>query len=453
MKPQRYRRHLLSGLFVLVVATVYVAQAAPTSDFPTSRTPVAWPFAWDSIWNLPIGDSAAYVPAQIRSGDYGLYAEEDILILSSTAPLVDVIAHDADWDPNRKRCDSIVSPTQRLFTGVPVPAAFSTEPDYAGGGETPNHSAAILMPDGLTIRQTQPLHRCGPGGPVVSQSNYPNDNIKTGNGIDGAHGGSAMSSLGGTIRLGELQPNSTIRHALKILLDAAQYGYYRADDPTPGYRWPAQWADAGAETYYNGQEPALEMGALLALKPDFAVDNLRTAPAKIIAHALRDYGGYWVDNAAWNAYLLAVEWSPEGRVLDEFEATWGFPFVSPQPASCTNTAEPACRWSKDMADIFTNLHVVDNNKPQSVGGPGVRRLPCAPPFSDGSGAAPDYCSRSGNQPSTPPPDSTPTVTPVATVTPTRPRSKVRFAAMASLKQQRHVTTTTRSAATAVPTNA
>lgn len=418
MKHQSNRRRLLSLLLISVAATFYGAQAAPVNDFPTSRTPVAWPFAWDSIWNLPIGAGATYVPARIQLGDYGLYAEEDILMLAPNAPLVDVIAHNADWDPGRKRCESIISPTEVLFTGVPVPASFSTEPDHTG--DTPNHSAAILMPDGLTIRQSQPLHRCGVGGPVVSQYNYPDDNIKTGNGIDGAHGGSGMSSMGGVIRLGELVPNRTILHALKLVVDSRQYVYYDANDPTPGYRWPAQWADAGAESAYGGQAPAFEMGALLALKPDFSVDNLRTEPAKIVARTLRDYGGYVVDSAGWNAYYLTVEWSPAGRVLDEFEQTWGFPFIAPQPASCTNGADPACRWSQDMADIFTNLHVVDNNGPQSIGGPGVRRQPCAPPFADGSGAAPEYCSRSGNQPSTPPPDSTPTTTPVATVTPTPP---------------------------------
>lgn len=420
MLPHYHVRYLFVTPFVLAAFLLYSVHAESAADAPTSRTPVAWPFAWDSIWNMPIGAGARYVPARIQPGDYGLYAEEDILILSPGAPLVNIIAHDADWDPARKRCDSVVTPITLVFSGVPIPTAFSTEPDYAGSGETPNHSAAILMPDGLTIRQTQPFHRCGAGGPAVSQYDYPDDNIKTGDGIPGAHGGSALSSMGGVIRLGELQPNSTIRHALKIVLDSRQYVYYDANDETPGYRWPAQWADNGAAAAYGGQEPAFEMGALLALKPDFAVEKLRTAPAQIIAHALRDYGGYVVDSAGWNAYYLAVEWGPAGRVLEEFEATWHFPFISSQPASCPNAEDAVCRWSKDMADIFTNLHVVANNGPQNIGGPGVRRQPCAPPFADNSGAAHEYCIRSGNQPSTPPPDTTPT----ATVTPTPPTAAV-----------------------------
>lgn len=406
MHSYRPGKQLLIGFLLLACFSLPSVQAVSAGDFPMSRTPVAWPFAWDSIWNMPIGDGAIYKPVGIQPGVYGLYAEEDLLILAPDAPLVNVIAHDADWDSSRTRCGSIVSPIEVLMTGVPIPESFNTEPFYTGS--TPNHSAAILMPDGLTIRQTQPLHRCGVGGTVVSQYNYPDDNIKTGDGIDGAHGGSALSSMGGVIRLGELVPNSTIHHALKLVLDSRQYFYYDETDETPGYRWPARWSDAGADVDYGGQDPVFEIGALLALKPDFAVENLRLEPAKIVARALRDYGGYTVDSSGWDAYYLTVEWGPDRRVLDEFEQTWGFPFISPQLASCTDTTDDACLWSKDMADIFTNLHVIDNNGPESIGGPGARRQPCAPPFTDGSGGAPAYCAQSGNQPSTPDPTATPT---------------------------------------------
>jgi hypothetical protein len=45
---------------------------------------------------------------------------------------------------------------------VLVPAGIGVAAD-AG---PPNMSAAILMPDGDTIRQAQPFHVCGPGGTV-----------------------------------------------------------------------------------------------------------------------------------------------------------------------------------------------------------------------------------------------------------------------------------------------
>ena len=51
-----------------------------------------------------------------------------------------------------------------------------------------------------------------------------------------------------------------------------------------------------------------------------------------------------------------------------------------------------CNWVNDMARVFTSLHVVDNNDERSIGGGGILRQPCAPPFDDGSGAPPASCS-------------------------------------------------------------
>ncbi len=372
------------------VNTVCVAERAFGCTMPASRNPVEWPFAWNSIWNTPIGSGANYVPAGIApSPVFGVFADEDILILEPTAPQVDVVAHDADWNPSRPRCTSIVSPTTVLMSGLPVPNGFSTEPTPAG--DTPNNSGAILMPDGRTIRQTQPLHRCGTNGPMVSQYNFPDDDIRTGTGIPGAHGGSAMSSLGGTIRVGELVPGGEIHHALKVVLDSSQYLFYSSTDGTPGFRWPASVADFGAETDYGGTRPALQMGSLLALDPNFAIERLRTEPAKILARAMMNYGGYVVDSSGWNTNYFATEFGPDGRVIDEFASDWGFPFITPTTSNCTNTANPSCRWSKDIADIFSSMVVVTNNGPNTIGGPGTRRRPCAPAFIGGGGAAPATC--------------------------------------------------------------
>ena len=138
---------------------------------------------------------------------------------------------------------------------------------------------------------------------MVSQYRPPDDNIITGDGIRGAHGGSGMSSIGGTIRLGELVPNGIIRHALKVNLYAQKYLAYNEDE-TPGYRWPAIRADGYAnESTYGGPNPALEMGALLALLPNFDVNSLQTEPGRIIATAFINYGGYVVDDTAGMSLL------------------------------------------------------------------------------------------------------------------------------------------------------
>ncbi len=351
----------------------------PSQSFPKSRNPLEWPFTQDSIWNMPVGSGAEYVPAGIGASlSMGMTTDEDVLILEPSAPLKPVVLNDAGWDSSKTRCGSL-KPGQTAFDEqIPVPDGFYTDPGYKG--TTPNMGAAILMPDGETIKQTQPFHVC-PDGTITSQYLKPDTNLKTGRGIEGAHGGSGMSSIGGTVRLGELLPGSVIRHALKVNVYAKKYLYYTAKEATPGYRWPALNADGYAgELAYGGSVAATEMGALLALKPDFDLGALRTEPAKILARAFKNYGAYIVDDTAWDVYSLETEWSPDGRVADEFQKAWGFPFEVNTLSTCTDL-EQACAWAKDMADIFSALYVVDNSSSSTVGGGGTPRQPLAPPFS------------------------------------------------------------------------
>lgn len=347
---------------LLCVSTAY-------SQFPASRVATEWPFAQNSIWNIPIGSAATYVPAGIGApGAWAFTVDEDILVLTPEAPRQDVLKHDAGWS-DQLRCESIIEPKEVLISNVPIPTTFTTDPGY--NGLRPNHSAALLRADGRTLVQTQPFHVCGTGGTAVSQFRPPDDDLYTGDGIRGAHGGSGMSSIGGTLRLGELVPSGVIRHALKINLYAKKYLAFNLDE-TPGYRWPAIRADgyANADTY-GGLVPALEMGALLALHPDFDLEQLQTGPGRILAQALINYGGYVVDDTAWDVFAVATEWSPAGRVIDEFKEVWGYDME-------TNNKEHP--WAQDMALVFTALQVVDNNSQDNIGGGGTPRQPLAPPF-------------------------------------------------------------------------
>ena len=343
------------------------------------REALEWPFAQGSIWNMPIGADAQYVPAGITPpGAHGMTDDEDILILEPDAPTVPVFKHEVGWSSG-DRCGGRTP--EVLLRDAPIPDDFSTDPGYRG--RTPNHGVAILLEDGVSIWQSQPFHRCGEGGPAVSQYVYPNEtyHIRNDDGTRGAHGGSGLSAIGGTIRVGELLPGSTIMHALKVNLYAEKLLYYATDEPDgkAGFRWPAIRSDGYAERVYGGTNPVLQQGSLLALKPDFAVDELHTEPARIIARALRDYGGYVVDDTAWDVYALAVEWGPDGRVLDEFERAWGFPFSTNTKASCNDDGEE-CQWVRDIATIFTSLNVIDNNAPSTIGGGGAPRRPLAPDF-------------------------------------------------------------------------
>ena len=101
---------------------------------------------------------------------------------------------------------------------------------------TSNNAAAILRPDNVTLIDTQPLVRCSTGsGPIMSLApQFPDSNIRLDSGNHGAHGGSGLSAIGGTVRLGELLPAADpIRHSLKLQLWAHNY-YYNI---RPGYFW------------------------------------------------------------------------------------------------------------------------------------------------------------------------------------------------------------------------
>src|SRR2546426_6269645 len=350
-----------------------------SSASATGRNATLWPFSRDSIWNLPIGANAVYVPGNIKKPTAsGMTTDVDVLILTPTAPVTKVWENSDAWS-GRSRCDA----QGGVLFEAPIPTDFVVQGAGSGNpdGTTPNYATAILAADGHTLIQGQPMARCTAGGTATMWwwDHGKEDLFGTGN--SGAHGGSMLSSLGGVIRLGELVPGGAIHHALKVNLLGAD-NYYSGSG---GYRWPATTADGCAPGCYGGSVPALRMGSLLALPPSIDVNamGLETGePAKILAHAFQDYGAYTVDDAAWSVYAVATEYSPSGKVDDEFGAAWNF------------TISPSSRnvpWARDMDRIFGALAVVDNwdssewqvvsasNGTQGVGG-GAPRVPWAPDF-------------------------------------------------------------------------
>lgn len=260
------------------------------------RDPLTWPFAQDSIWNTPIGDQAIYVEAKIRKRERrGMTIDEDIIVLKPNAPLTKVFYSDVGWteDGTGLRCTNFDA--NRLLFELPIPEDFVVSPS-TWDGLRPNSGLACLLPDGETIIQTQPFAKCGGSTATVATSltsSAPRVNIYTGDGIRGAHGGSGLSAIGGTIRVGEMVPGGVIRHALKINL----YGRYNLHHG--GYRWPAVKADSGFDdvdsgNFYGGSNPELVMGSLVALHKQEDLSSLAnnslgivTEPALILARAVR----------------------------------------------------------------------------------------------------------------------------------------------------------------------
>jgi len=335
------------------------------------RDPLLQPFSQRSIWNMPIGKTAKYVHAHIEPAKaYGMTVDEDIIVLTPKEPLIPVFKNYAGWDIKKDRCTK----EGGIIFSAPIPRSFVVNKD-TWDGLTPNSGIAVLMPDGRTIRQSQPFAKCSPGE-GTTQYDF-GDTDLYGDGYYGAHGGSQLSAIGGTLRTHELLPTSgPIRHVLKVNIFGRKNLYY--DETTRGFRWPAKAADGyAAKEYYKDRTmekvSACRMGSLLALPASLSISSLglETEPARILARALQDYGAYVVDDTAWDVYAFITEWSPKKRFQDEFKKNWGFSF---------NEKSLNTPWTRDMRRIFTNLHVVDNNGPLNIGGGGTPRVPLAAPI-------------------------------------------------------------------------
>ena len=200
-----------------------------------------------------------------------------------------------------------------------------------------------------------------------------------GDGITGAQGGSHMSSIGGTIRLGEWETarsEGRFRHALKTVLDSSNYS--NAVGPgcdAPGCRWPAVSSDCGDTACgYTGSNRQVMMGSLLALPPSFDCTRMRTEPGRIICRTVQDYGMYIVDSG-WDPAYLPVEHGPDRQHREtSFQREFGYEMAD------HNASSP---WSLDWRRIVTRAaDVVTNNSATSIGGGGTPRVALAPPFAN-----------------------------------------------------------------------
>ncbi len=277
---------LITGL-ALAQSLPLAHGATPT---PPCRDRFLEPFSADSIWNTAIGDGAHSVPAKIvAAGDSrglpgNFHNDQDfILRVTEADPFTDWI-NQGDWgaddhcavqthsrsgQPCSLEDDQLPKQLDGCVAQVRLPADWTSASDCDGPakpdasncrsapGQANNNAMAVLQPDNVTLLQMQPAYRCGfhpapllarwgnatDGGP----QRFANLTSILGAGAGGAHGGSGLSSIGGSIRLGELLPGApAIAHALK--LELANWWYYGAgplNPPTPDnggrtqYVWPA----------------------------------------------------------------------------------------------------------------------------------------------------------------------------------------------------------------------
>jgi hypothetical protein len=347
--------------------TTPTTPTTPTTSSGT-RDPLKQPFASTSIWNMPIGSGAQYVPANLQS-NFGSGAgmpqiDDEYIIMKPTAPLTKVMYSSAGWS-GANRCNA----TGSELISVPMPSNFIVP--NAGT----NASAAFLAADQRSIIQTQPLARCTAGAAATSYIKFPSVDIK-GDGIAGSHGGSGMSAIGGSIRVGEMRPGSQgPKHALKVNVYAKQ-ALYKCSTAKDCYRWPATTADSYAVGFYGtvsgNTNSAMKMGALLAIpaSKDLSSLGLETEPGKQLAWTLQNYGAYVVDDTWGPNFAINAESGPDGSIRSQFKADYNIDIETWNPGGSA--------WSRDIQRLMTALNVVNNNSPTSIGGGGTPRQPLAP---------------------------------------------------------------------------
>src|SRR5437867_7362270 len=96
------------------------SSVSSASASAAGRVATLWPFSRDSIWNLPIGANAVYVPGNIKKPTaYGMTTDVDVLILTPNAPDTKVWENRDAWSGGSPRD----AQGGVLFSG-PIPANF-----------------------------------------------------------------------------------------------------------------------------------------------------------------------------------------------------------------------------------------------------------------------------------------------------------------------------------------
>jgi hypothetical protein len=337
--------------------TTTTAAPAPAPAPTGTRNATLWPFASTSPWNTPVGSGAVYeapgaaksnafrtwgVPTWMNSGSYSV----PIYIATAADPVVTL---------------------NDTVHGTTATARVPSRAVPAGGTDS---NMAIVQPDGRTLDVWVATWT---SASVLNVQRFAwNDITSSGLGPQGGIRGSGVSTLGGLIRDWEVNPSNpnyrdgVIRHALAVsvptdmlLWSGGSSGYDANGYGTAkGYQWPASEQDWGSEWTYKGPVP---MGSLLAIPKSVDVTKLGLSPAGLqLARAAQDYGAYIVDT------------SGSGGSVNFYAE----PSLSSNPWY-TQVTGP--NWSAaDLAKVRSNMVVISNNGPNSVGGGGSRPVAMAP---------------------------------------------------------------------------
>lgn len=342
---------------VTLPGAVSLSGSGTVTPTGNGRSQYTWPFTYDSIWNLPVSASATYAPSGIT------------------------VTSDYSTDPSAVEycCTDPAQPVKSLLNAELSGGGTGAVNVYVAPGMsapgTWNDCAALLGTDNDTVYQGQTLELTAGGNPQFGgDADAPSATVSiTGEGITGAHGGSGLSALGGTLTVADLTGSGPISHAMKVCFNG--YEYYSSAGA--GYQWPAISADGGYNVpadvnYYGGSNPDVILGALLALPP-FIVPSSRYSDPLVqrIATAMQCYGCYIVDNTASGPGVSDSIIEINYDAVSYFTGTGTF--------------------SSDLHQMLEDLQVITSSTSSTPGGGAIgsdRFAPYAPPFNNGTDVPP-----------------------------------------------------------------
>lgn len=381
----------------------------------------AWPFASDSIWNMPIGSAAVYsqfhattdanggeqtasgisktglkvsggLPAGPTPNNFGF--DRTYIAFAQPSDPLRTVYKTSSWGPGRASGTTLIPKYPGGATPYQIRIPDSLVIPDATSSSTPNACTAIVQPDG-SVHQFNVACR-----PVAGVDNFHGmplstflpmsgrspasvdaDQTLTGAGYYGGHGGAALSTFC-SLRPSELLDNGQpIHHALGLNVNGCEYLYCdpwnSVSNAHAGCVWPAATYDGGAfgsswGSNYKGHYTFLRMGSLLAIPPSVNL-NLTLSPAMKLYNALKNYGAYIVDTTGWTS----VDMSITTDAVTEFQGAYGYSFGAGQPGA--PWAPTNQTWYDELALIYGSLAVVSNNSPTSIGGGGTPRVNVAVP--------------------------------------------------------------------------
>lgn len=351
---------------------------------------------------------------------------DDLDLTSSTGINFEVSKGKAYWptnliDSNGNKTNLVVNDTGNQIAAIVQPnrrtvAQFQSNQGSVTDWKTNPDNGRALFPYDGNYDENVPVEQ-----KFIASNMYLVDLYSTGE--YGTHGGSELSSIGGSIREGELTGDDNIHHALKLNIDQLQMfygivtqgaldtcnpdgdnGHYVKGDVIPGYVWPALKCDSQTNETYTGSNPFVSMGSLLALskadadaiQQQMAEANLSESTKKLVnkfLYALQYYGCYIVDNTAYHPSSTDTDqwssfaWSVSDLEIDKVRTDYNICLtgynrsskMSGNNGTTTDIEKTATKqYCAAMDMIVTHLRAVTNNTVGSIGGGGTPSKPLAP---------------------------------------------------------------------------